>query len=305
MDVSVRGILGAVSLLMIYLCGSVQAQQKSLVERLGYPADSRLLIIQADIGMMHSINRAGFEAIDRKLVTTAAILVPCPWFPEAAEFAKEHAQFDFGLHLALNSEWRPYRWGPVSEKAAVPSLLDDSGYFPMTEEEVYRNAKPAEVEQEFRAQIEKAKRAGIHVTHVDSHMSAVFGSKPLFDVYRRVAEEHGLLYLLPRTSAFAKDAPANAIVIDREIQMRSGIPPSEWLDWYKRELAKLPAGVYQLVVHLGYDDEEAQGATESRNWGGKWRQTDWYTVRNPEFMKFLREQKFVLVSWGDLAKSSH
>jgi len=287
---------------MVLLC--ILAQAQTLAERLGYPADSRLLIIQTDIGMMHSIDRAAFEAIDRKLVTTAAILVPCPWFPEAAEFAKQHPQFDFGLHLALNSEWRPYRWGPVSEKTTVPSLLDDAGYFPMTEEEVYKKAKPAEVEQEFRAQIEKAKKAGIRVTHVDSHMSAVFGSKPLFEVYRRVSEENGLLYLLPRTSAFAKDGPADAIVIDREIQMRPGIPPTEWFDWYKRELAKLPPGVYQLVVHLGYDDDEARGATEDRNWGGKWRQTDWDTVRNPEFARFLREQRLVLISWGDLAKIS-
>lgn len=295
-----RGNLWCCILLILVLCVFAQGQQKTLAERLGYPADSRLLIIQTDIGMMHSIDRAAFEAINRKLVTTAAILVPCPWFPEAAEFATQHPEFDFGLHLALNSEWRSYRWGPVSEKSAVPSLLDDAGYFPMTEEEVYKKAKPAEVEQEFRAQIEKAKHAGIRVTHVDSHMSAVFGSKALFEVYRRVAEENGLLYLLPRTSAFAKDAPANAVVIDREIQMRPGVPPAEWLDWYKRELAKLPPGVYQLVVHLGYDDDEARGATEDRNWGGKWRQTDWDTVRNPEFMEFLREQKFVLVSWGQL-----
>jgi hypothetical protein len=290
------------ALIFILFACSAFAQQKSLAEQLGYPADSRLLIIQTDIGMMHSINRAAFEAINRKLVTTAAILVPCPWFPEAAEFAKHHPEFDFGLHLALNSEWRTYRWGPVSEKAAVPSLVDDTGYFPMTEEEVYKKAKPAEVEQEFRAQIEKAKRAGVRITHVDSHMSAVFGSKALFDVYRRVAEENGLLYLLPRTSVFAKDAPPGAIVIDGEIQMRPGVPPAEGLDWYKRELAKLPPGVYQLVVHLGYDDDEARGATEDRNWGGKWRQTDWDTVRNPEFMRFLSEQKFVLVSWGDLAQ---
>lgn len=288
-------------ILLLVAC-STFAQEKSPAERLGYPADSRLLIIQTDIGMMHSINRAAFEAIDRKLVTTAAILVPCPWFPEAAEFAKQHPEFDFGVHLALNSEWRPYRWGPVSPKAVVPSLLDSSGYFPMTEAEVYAKAKPDEVEHEFRAQIEKAKLAGIRITHVDSHMSAVFGSKPLFDVYRRVADDYGLLYLLPKTPVMAKDQPPNAIVIDREIQMRTGVPPSEWLDWYKQELAKLPPGVYQLVVHLGYDDDESLGATQDRNWGGKWRQADWDTVRNPDFAKFLRGQKFVLVSWGDLAK---
>jgi predicted glycoside hydrolase/deacetylase ChbG (UPF0249 family) len=173
----------------------------------------------------------------------------------------------------------------------------------MTEAEVYAKAKPAEVEQEFRAQIEKARNAGIHITHVDSHMSAVFGSRQLFDVYRRVADEYGLLYLLPRTSALAKSAPANAVIIDREVQMRPGVPADKWLDWYKRELSALPPGVYQLVMHLGYDDEEARGATEGRDWGAKWRQADWDLVRDSEFMKFLRDQKFVLVKWSDLAKA--
>jgi predicted glycoside hydrolase/deacetylase ChbG (UPF0249 family) len=291
------------ALFLLFVAASAFAQSPSLAERLGYPAGSRLLIIQADIGMMHSINRAGFEALDKKIATTGAILVPAPWFPEAAEFARTHPGVDFGLHLALNSEWQPYRWGPVSARSAVPSLLDDSGYLPLTETEVYANARPAEVEQEFRAQIEKARKAGIRITHVDSHMSAVFGSRQLFEVYRRVAEESGLLYLLPRTSAAAKTAPANAIIIDREIQMRPGIPANQWLDWYRRELAALPPGVYQLVVHLGYDDDEARGATENRNWGGKWRQIDWDTVRNPEFAKFLREQNFILISWTDLAKA--
>ncbi|HWR15836.1 MAG TPA: polysaccharide deacetylase family protein [Terriglobales bacterium] len=301
-DGVMRRLILAVLLALIAI--SVSAQQKSLAERLGYPADSRLLIVQTDLGMMHSINRAGFEALEKKLVTSATILVPCPWFPEVAQFARNHPDLDFGLHLALNSEWRPYRWGPVSPRAAVPSLIGADGYFPPLETDVYKNAKPAEVEQEFRAQIQKAQNAGVRVTHVDSHMSAVFGSPALFEIYKKVADEFGLLYLLPRTSKLAENAPSNAILIDRDIQMKPRIPASEWLDWYRRELAALPPGVYQLTVHLGYDDEEARGATEGRDWGAKWRQTDWDVVRSPEFQQMLRDQKFVLISWGDLAKAA-
>ncbi len=290
--------------ILVFLAIPVSAQQKTLAERLGYPYDSRLLIVQTDIGMMHSINRAGFEAMEKKLITSATILVPCPWFPEAAAFAKAHPDLDFGLHLALNSEWRPYRWGPVSGRTAVPSLVDAEGCVPPTEDIVFRNAKPDDVEREFQAQIDQAKQAGVRVTHVDSHMSAVFGSEMLFGVYQRVAERNHLVYLLPRSSRFVKDVPANAIVIDREIQMRPGIPADKWLEWYKRELSALPPGVYQLEVHLGYDDEELRGATEGRDWGAKWRQTDWDVVRSPEFQQFLKERKFVLANWGDLAKAS-
>jgi hypothetical protein len=288
--------------IVVLVACSAFAQQESVAERLGYPANARLLLIQVDLGMMHSIDRAGFEAMEKKYATTAAILVPCPWFPEVAEFAKRHPEMDFGLHLALNSEWRLYRWGPVSLKAAVPSLFDEQGYFPSTETDVFAHAKPSDVEKEFRAQIEKAKKAGIPITHVDSHMGTVFGSAELFEVYRRVAEEYGLLYLLPKTSKLAKDAPGDAVLIDREIQMRPAIPASEWLAWYQRELSALPPGVYQLVVHVGYDDEELRGATEGRDWGAKWRQTDWDLVRSAEFQQLLKEQKFVLITWRELAR---
>lgn len=289
--------------LLLLLCSIAAIAQNTVAERLGYPADARLLLIQVDLGMMHSIDRAGFEAMERNMATTATIIVPCPWFPEAAEFAKRHPEMDFGLHLALNSEWHVYRWGPVSRSALATTLLDGSGYFPMTEAEVVAHAKPAEVEQEFRAQIEKAKKAGIRVTHVDSHMSTVFSSPELFSAYQKVANEYGLLYLIPRTSKFAKKAPANAVLIDREIQMKPGVPPAEWLTWYKRELSALPPGVYQLVIHVGYDDEELRGATEGRDWGAKWRQTDWDVIRSAAFQQFLREQTFVLVNWGDLART--
>src|SRR5438445_9558646 len=140
----------------VAVCGQSAAPPKSVAERLGYPANARLLVIHADdFGMSHSVNRAIEEALEKRWVTSASILVPCPWFPEVARWAKAHPDADLGIHLALNSEWTPFRWGPVSPVDKVSSLLDDEGYLPLVEETVLAKAKPKEAERELRSQVDR------------------------------------------------------------------------------------------------------------------------------------------------------
>ena len=120
----IRGILLVLALLAP--SGSA-AEGPSVQERLGHPASARLLILHADdLGMSRSVNRATFEALEKGWMTSASVLVPCPWFPDVARWAKAHPEADLGIHLALNSEWTAYRWGPLSSRDKVPSLLDPS-----------------------------------------------------------------------------------------------------------------------------------------------------------------------------------
>jgi predicted glycoside hydrolase/deacetylase ChbG (UPF0249 family) len=122
---------------------------KNLAERLGYPGNSRLLIIHADdFGMMHSVNTAIEEAFENHWITSASILVPCPWFPEVARWAKTHPEADLGIHLALNADWTSYRWSSVAPQSKVSSLLDADGYLPLTTEYVAAHAKMSDVEEE-------------------------------------------------------------------------------------------------------------------------------------------------------------
>src|SRR5438552_14004846 len=131
-----------------------QSQTKTLVERLGYPRDAKLLIVHADdLGAAHSINRASIRALESGLVSSASIMVPCPWLSEIAAYARSHPEVDLGLHLTLTSEWSLYRWGPVLGKERVPSLLDSSGYFYSLESEAAAHIDVKEAEAEVRAQI--------------------------------------------------------------------------------------------------------------------------------------------------------
>jgi hypothetical protein len=288
---------------------SVRPQPLSLQERLGHPPDARLLVIHADdFGMAHTVNRATIEALTNRWITSASIMVPCPWFPEVVRFARENPDADLGIHLVLNSEWTTYRWGPVSSKSDVPSLLDPDGYLPLVETTVVAQAKPAEVERELRAQIDRARGAGIKLTHLDSHMATLFRSPALFDVYRRLAESYNLPLLLERLGArggaeadFLTGAQDDALV-DRVLSIAPGVSAADWQGAYERMLAPLPPGVYQLIVHLAYDGDEMRGATSDHpDWGGAWRQQDFDLVKSDSFRKFLADQKFVLVGWRELA----
>lgn len=277
------------AVVVFLLASSAIAQQRSLAERLGYPKDARLLIIQSDLAMMHATDRAAFEALEKNWITSATIIVPCPWFAEAAAFARAHPG-DYGLHLALNSEWEPYRWGPVSPRALVPSLVGEDGYFPPLTSDVVAHAKAEDVERELRAQIEKARAAGIKVTHLDAHMETLWATPQLMEIYKRVGRAYGLPVLLP-------DGPV------KDIQIGPRVPNDQWVAWYEKRLSALGPGVYQLTLHLGYDDEEARGATGDRPWGGAWRQRDWDMLRGEEFRRFLKEQGFVLVTWREIGKA--
>ena len=109
------GSLVVASCGVIAVVAGITAQSRTLQERLGHPADARVLVIHADdLGMSHSVNRATFEALEKGWITSASILVPCPWFPEVARWARAHPQADLGIHLAVNSEWTGFRWAPIS-----------------------------------------------------------------------------------------------------------------------------------------------------------------------------------------------
>src|SRR4051812_36397525 len=146
-------------------------RRPTVAERLGHPSDARLLVIHADdFGMSHSVNRATSQAFEKHWITSASVMVTCPWFPEVVKFAHRHPEACLGVHFTLNSEWTPFRWGPVSRREAVPTLIDEDGYLPLVETQVVEKAKLTEVERELRAQVDKAQSAGLHVSHFDSHM---------------------------------------------------------------------------------------------------------------------------------------
>jgi predicted glycoside hydrolase/deacetylase ChbG (UPF0249 family) len=284
------------------------AQTKTIAERLGYPADSKLLIIHADdLAVAHSEDAASLDALDKHAVTSASIMVPCPWLTEVADYAKAHPDADLGLHLTLTAEWKTYRWGPVESKDKVPSLLDPSGYLWPEVEPAIRNLKADEVEREIRAQIEHAIAMGIHPTHVDSHMGTLFSRPDLFAVYVKVAHEYKLPFLAVRTA----DAPLallsalsdKDVVLDSVVIAGPQVSAANWKTFYVNAIKNLKPGVTEIIVHLGHDDAELQAVTvDHPDYGAAWRQRDYDAVNSPEFKKSIDDNHVILIRWKDLQK---
>jgi predicted glycoside hydrolase/deacetylase ChbG (UPF0249 family) len=284
------------------------AQAKSIAERLGYPADSKLLIIHADdLAVAHSEDAASFDALDQHAVTSASIMVPCPWLTEVADYAKAHPDADLGLHLTLTAEWKTYRWGPVESKDKVPTLLDPSGDLWPEVEPAVRSLKAEEVEREIRAQIEHAIAMGIHPTHVDSHMGTLFARPDLFAIYVKVAHEYKLPFLAVRTA----DAPPSLlsalsdkdVVLDSVVIAGPQVKTANWKMFYVNAIKNLKPGVTEIIVHLGHDDAELQAVTvDHPDYGAAWRQRDYDAVTSPEFKKAIDDNHVILIRWKDLKK---
>lgn len=284
------------------------AQTKTIAERLGYAADSKLLILHADdLAVAHSEDAASFDALDNHAITSASIMVPCPWLTEVADYARAHPDADLGLHLTLTSEWKTDRWGPIASKDKVPSLLDPSGYLWPETDPAKQHIKSEDAEREIRAQIEHAISMGIHPTHVDSHMGVLFERPDLFAVYVKVARE----YKLPFLAALDSNTPtqlssllsASDPIPDNVVMAYPEVPAKDWRAFYLGAIKNLKPGLTEFIVHLGHDDAELQAVTvDHPDYGAAWRQRDYEVITSPEFKQALADNHVILVHWSDLKK---
>jgi predicted glycoside hydrolase/deacetylase ChbG (UPF0249 family) len=267
----------------------------SLAERLGHPADAKLLILNCDdLGLTHSSNVAGYEALRRGVATSASLMVPCPWSRDAAASYRGE---DVGVQLTLNAELDTYRWGPITH---APSLLDGDGGFPRTVEDAWEHADVDEARRECRAQIERAIVWGFDVSHLGSHLGTLERRPEFFDIYLELAVDFGLPMRVgdeatERVAGFPfrrLAAESGAVFPDQVISC----PPGA-VRRVERLLFDLQPGVTELSLHPAADTDELRAACT--DWSG--RVEDYaYLTHGGSLLGMLDRARAVLIGWRDL-----
>jgi predicted glycoside hydrolase/deacetylase ChbG (UPF0249 family) len=176
------------------LLGALVAQLASAQSGVAQAAKAPDVVLRLDdIGMNHSVNQAIEEVAKTGMPISASVLFVCPWYQEAVDILKKYPNVTVGVHVALNSEWRGYRWGPVLGKGGVPSLVDSAGYLrPSVPDFLQSKYDLAEVERELSAQMDRAMASGLKIAYLDPHMGTAAATPQLREVMERVARKYNV-----------------------------------------------------------------------------------------------------------------
>jgi predicted glycoside hydrolase/deacetylase ChbG (UPF0249 family) len=267
-----------------------------VLKKLGLDDNDRVAIIHTDdIGMCQASVEAFADLDGMSIISSGAVMVPCPWFLQAAEYARAHSHVDLGIHLTLTSEWKTYRWGPVSTREPATGMVDEEGYFYHLTAPAQTHGDPGAVEIELTAQVERALKAGIVPTHIDTHMGTVAHPK-FMGMYVQLA----MKYKLPPMIFRLDEAGWRAAGLDPEFaklaagliqQLEgSGLPlldvlggmnldtDENRLERTKQALSDLRPGITHFIIHPSKDTPELRAITPD------WR------CRAADYQNFMNEQ---------------
>jgi predicted glycoside hydrolase/deacetylase ChbG (UPF0249 family) len=232
----------------------------------------RLIVRGDDMGFSHSGNQALIQCAKAGIQSSIEVIVPSPWFPEAVKMLKENPGLDIGIHLAITSEWDNIKWRPLSD---CPSLRDQDGYFfPM----IYPNKNypgravmenkwtMADLEKEFRAQIELALKKLPGITHVSSHMGCTGLNDSSKALVKRLVTEYGLNIDTEKAGVkyigYKGAHKTSEEKINSFIAMLDDLKPGETYMFVDHPGLDTPE--LRAVSHIGYEDvaTDRQGVTD-------------------------------------------
>ena len=274
----------------------------TIQQRLGYPKNSKLLIIHADdLGMSPSENSASIDAMEKGIVNSGSIMVPCPGFSEIAEYSKSHPGADIGIHLTLTSEWKNYRWGPVLPPDEVPGIVDQNGFLFESVAEVSGKGDPDEAEKEFRAQINLAIKSGVDLTHIDTHMFSAFANSGILKKYISLGKEYKLPVLLIHDLPVHDPDRKNAVIVDRLIYARAEDNVNGLSNFYRTVMGSMKPGLNCILIHIAFDNKDMRDITlDQVNYGSAWRQADFDFFTGDECRQLIEKNNIQLITWREI-----
>jgi chitin disaccharide deacetylase len=293
---------------------AAQGETKTWSERLGWPADKRVVIFHADdIGMCYEANQAAQGALAKGEYRSAAAMVPCPWFNEMAAWCVEHPEHDVGLHLTLTSEWKYYRWGPVAAHEKVSGLLDPQGYLFRDVASVVRSAKPEEVAMEIRAQLARARQMGMKPSHIDTHMGTVYAKAEFTQAYLQVAMEEQIpaMVIEMRPASIAKFKSQGYPITDATMKLQASYTLPKLDDFHSvgegktyeekrqrffEQLRLFPPGLHEIIYHPSVETAGLKKITNS------WQQRVWENklFTDPVVQQYVKDNGIIVTSWKEV-----
>lgn len=290
-------------------------QRMTWAEKLNFPEGKRIIILHADdIGMCEEANIAAINYLKNDNIQSAAVMMPCLYADEMIEWAKKNPKKDIGLHLTLTSEWKTYRWGPVS--AEVPSLLDPDKKLWRDVPGVVTNASATDVEKEVRAQIEKSIALGYRPDHIDTHMGTLYGHPDYIKAFFAVAEEYGIPANVidvsdpavlgefrkmgyPITDEVVKlFANYKLPKLDYFTSVPNGATYEEKVKNFKNLIQSLKPGLTEIIFHPSVETENLKTIT------GSWQQRVWEAkmFSDPDLNNFFAAEGIIFTNWNEIVK---
>ena len=288
-----------------------------VLKKLGFSNDDRVVIIHTDdIGMCQASIAAFEDLWEFGVISSGATMVPCPWFLEAARFARDNPDVDIGVHVTLTSEWDTYRWGPLSTRELNSGMIDPEGYFFRTSEEAQEHGDPNAVKVEIQTQIERALSNGIPVTHVDTHMGSVASIK-FIPSYLQLSAYYGLPPMIMRLDkggweAMGIDAELAEFAVQMVAQLEEeGVPlldrisgleldqaktRDERINYAEKVFGELKSGVTHFIIHPSIDTPELRAITP--DW--PCRVADYEAFMSEEMRKIVKKSGIQVIGYRSL-----
>lgn len=307
-------ILPAILVVLLSIPNILNAQ-KTWADNLGFPQGKKVLLLHMDdAGMCPEANAAVESYIENGYLLSAAVMMPCVNAASMIKWANLHPSADIGVHLTLTSEWKTYRWGPVSDPSKIPGLIDPEGKFYHDVPEVVMHASAKEVETEIRAQIEKAIALGHRPTHIDTHMGTLYGSADYVGVFLKIAEEYHIpanvidLSVPDIAGKFKQEGyPINTDVIEKVGEYRlpkldnfTSVQQGSTYEVKRANFFKLVKalnpGLTEIIFHpatLSENLKTITGTWQQRVWEGK-------LFADPMVHQFFKDEGIIITNWKEI-----
>lgn len=282
----------------------------------------KYLIVNADdYGMCTSANIAVQELFKGGFLKSSTVMMPCPAAKEAVRFSVENPQYAIGIHTTLTSEWKTYRWKPLTDGK---TLVDKDGFMWHESDEVEKHASNKEIEAEVRAQIDLAHSMGMKPSHIDNHMGSLYGHQTgrlgLSKLALKICGDYGYSYRL-YTSHDKRICPkgvpyflySGITLLSKHWGKKYHVIMPDYLlfpDWnndmrksyetYRDTILKiwtdLPDGVTETFIHPAVESDEIKGIT------ALWRDRVWEyeLMKDPYTHEYLKSHGVELISYREL-----